>query len=202
MFSQEDTNRDRKEINKKLYDDYCKEVESRVQYNVENYDKSILSLSTTILGLSMAFIKDIVPLQGASYKWLLYTSWTSFVLSIVFVMISFYSGKKASLNRIDDAYEYYVEDNDDAFNKKDYWYRATELLNNFSGITFIIGIILTVCFVGFNLTHHEKGISMDKKNEKGTSESSKESKVIKGGRTNDGAIPAQMPPKKDNQPKK
>lgn len=42
------------------------------------FDKQILFLSSGALGLSFAFIKDIVKLNESNHKWLLVLSWAYF----------------------------------------------------------------------------------------------------------------------------
>jgi hypothetical protein len=70
------------EERKRLYSETRKDLLNRQLSNAENFDKAILSLSTAGLGFSLAFIKGIVPIRGATYLFLLYFSWWMFGITI------------------------------------------------------------------------------------------------------------------------
>ncbi len=53
------------------------------------YDKQLLALSAGFLALSLAFIKDVVPLKDAIYLWTLYSAWVFLLSCICFVLASF-----------------------------------------------------------------------------------------------------------------
>ena len=59
----------------------------------EQYDKTLLTLSTGALGLSFAFIKDIVNISSATNINYLTGSWICLTLSILCILISFLSAK-------------------------------------------------------------------------------------------------------------
>lgn len=56
-------NDDTQEERRRIYASTRQDLLSRNLSNSETYDNAILTLSTGILGISMAFIKDIVPLK-------------------------------------------------------------------------------------------------------------------------------------------
>ena len=62
-------------VNQKLLAETRADLLKRQLSNSENYDKAVISLSTAFLGLSLAFLKDLVPIQRAEWLWLLYGSW-------------------------------------------------------------------------------------------------------------------------------
>ncbi len=134
-----------------LYNDYYKEINSRTLSNIENYDKAILSLSVGLLGLSITFIKNIVSLNKTDDLYLLQLSWLFLVFAIMTTILSFLSGNFANEKHLEFAEDYYLNDNEHAFDKKSIWTTITEWLNRFSGIWFILGIILTVIFVNTNI---------------------------------------------------
>ena len=119
--------------NQKLYNEYYKDINSRILSNIENYDKAILSLSVTMLGLSIAFIKNIVSLENVKELIILECSWLFLVLAVISTIISFISGNKANEKHLDFAEDYYLNDNDKAFSKKSKWTTFTEYLNMGSG---------------------------------------------------------------------
>jgi hypothetical protein len=53
------------------------------------YDKQLLTLSAGFLALSLAFIKDVVPLKDAICLWTLYSAWGLLLSCICFVLASF-----------------------------------------------------------------------------------------------------------------
>ncbi len=60
------------------------------------FDKNILYISAGALGLSMTFIKDIVPLNEALYVSLLIIAWSIFTLIIFASLLSYYLSMKAT----------------------------------------------------------------------------------------------------------
>ncbi|RLA57869.1 MAG: hypothetical protein DRQ78_12925 [Epsilonproteobacteria bacterium] len=139
------------EENKKLYNEYYKDINSRILSNIENYDKAILSLSVTMLGLSIAFIKNIVSFENVKDLIILEYSWLFLVLAVISTIVSFISGNKANEKHLEFAEDYYLNDNERAFEEKSKWTTFTEYLNMGSGLFFILGIILTVYFAYINI---------------------------------------------------
>lgn len=143
------------EENRRLYGEYYKEINTRVLSNTENYDKSILSLSTTILTLSLAFINNIVPYNLATNTWMIIYSWGFFIIAIISVVGSFLVGNIANERHLEFAEDYYLKNDDDALNKKSNWTTLTVILNYLSGFSFIVAIMFTVIFVGINIDNKE-----------------------------------------------
>ena len=56
------------EVRHKLFKETYDELVKKQISNSENFDRSILTLSTSGLGISLAFIKDFVPLATARLK--------------------------------------------------------------------------------------------------------------------------------------
>lgn len=67
----------------------AEQVKRDIDSGTDSFDKSMLTLSSGALAVSLAFIKDIVPLGTASWIWLLIVSWTAFALCIVTTVVSF-----------------------------------------------------------------------------------------------------------------
>ena len=55
------------------------------------FDRAILTLSSALLALSIAFVKDIVPIEQISLPGLLVASWILFGVSILSTLTSFIS---------------------------------------------------------------------------------------------------------------
>lgn len=63
---------------KKLYGEFLAETHKREMASTDNFDKSVLTLSSAGLGLSMSFLKDFVG-YAIVWPWVLYGSWILFV---------------------------------------------------------------------------------------------------------------------------
>ena len=159
----------RKEEINKLFKDFKTENEKRQVSSSENFDKSILTYSSWGLGISIAFLKDFVPITTANNPCYLYWSWYLFCAAIILTTISFlisYMGLELALVH---ARKYYLEENDDYFNKKNIYNIIVKISNFFCAILFILALVFTIIFVSSNL---EKS-AFEKEKEKMTNDSKK-----------------------------
>lgn len=136
---------------KNLHAQLKAELFKRQLSNSENFDKSVLSYSTAALGFSIGFLKDFVPVTKATYAWLLYGSWTAFVVSVVVTISSFLVSQKGISRQLKINESYYLERKDEALRDTNCWARATDALNLLSGIAFVLGVVCTTVFVALNL---------------------------------------------------
>lgn len=127
-------------MNDTEYRRLLQELENKAQ---EEYDKTVILLSTGALGISFTFIKDIVHLDGAIMIHFLVGAWICWALSTTSVLYSFYSSKKAMTKAIKD-----FDENKDDMNNSDRW---TTILNFWSGAFFVIGLIFMIVFVKNNI---------------------------------------------------
>ncbi len=144
------------EERKKIYAATRQDLLTRNLSNSEKYDNAILTLSTGILAISLAFIKDIVPLNKASLIILLITSWCLFGLTIVSTLVSFIVSQFAIKRQLEYAEKYYLDKKDEYLTKKNRLARYTEYANYTSGVFFMIGIITTIIFVSVNFLGENK----------------------------------------------
>jgi hypothetical protein len=135
----------------RVYEQYRADLLTRQLSNSENFDKSVLTLSSAGLGFSLAFIKDIVPVADAVHPWLLYVSWVGFAIAIVSTLISFHTSQKAIDRHLEYAEEYYLQGKRESANKRSGWARATHWLGLLSASVFVLAVVLTILFVGLNL---------------------------------------------------
>ena len=138
----------------KLHDDLVTEIHKRELSASENFDKSILTLSSGGLAVSIGFLKDFVPIQGASQPWALYVSWIAFVSATAATMVSFLVSGYSQVNQKERAYRYYILGEQAAFNKPNQYDTWIPRLNIFSAAAFLIALVLTIIFISINL---EKG---------------------------------------------
>ena len=76
----------------KKYRDQLVEIHQKVS---ENYDKTIITLSGGALGISFAFIKDIVGDKVLQGKGILFWGWAFLTISLTSVVLSLFFGTLA-----------------------------------------------------------------------------------------------------------
>lgn len=136
----------REEIQKEIDDVY-----TTINEDQGEYDKQLLTLSSGFLAVSLAFIKDIVPLKEAEYLWVLNLSFILLAFCIMLVLFSY----QFSIAGLFKAKEYW---DNQLVGKKDiefpYGYaRHIKLVNRISGVLFLMGVSSLVLFVILNLNH-------------------------------------------------
>jgi hypothetical protein len=120
----------------------------------EDYDKTVISLSGGALGISFAFIKDIIGDHPIISKNILVSGWICWGLSITLVLASYFLSHLAlreAIKQFDTAVknlnvgEIYSQ-------RPGGWYSLiTAILNVIGGILFLAGVILIAIFVWYNL---------------------------------------------------
>jgi len=99
----------------------------------------------------VAFIKDIVHLPAATWHFVLYASWLSFVACIVITVFSFRLSVAAMNKHLEYLQQYYNKKDETFLTKKS---AAGIVLNVFTwtaALLFLAGIICTVIFCIKNL---------------------------------------------------
>ena len=158
-------NNERREILKQALD----QINASLLSNSQMLDKAILSLSSAGLGVSLAFIKNVVPLDKATNLYLLYSSWGTFVGAIASTLVSFLAsecGLEKQANQVNDELEDMDDEQviilpegvDDNEYEEDYEetdlsdkpFQISKWLTRFSLLCYIAAIVLTVLFVAFN----------------------------------------------------
>lgn len=142
--------------NKQTYTNYREELYKSILSNSENLDRTIITLSTASLGLSLTLIDKLIPMQEAFFKSLLMASWICFVLSIILVIISYLVGQKAVKVQLAYAEEFYIKKNNEFFNKKNHFYCFCEYASFAAAALFAIGITLMTIFASKNLMLEKK----------------------------------------------
>lgn len=139
------------ELRERLFKESYDELVKKQISNSENFDRSVLTLSASGLGLSLAFIKDVAPLAKAFAIELLIVSWGLFGLSIIATIASFMTSQAAIRFQIFAARKYYLEEDDEYLAKRSIASKSTDILNFLAGAAFIAAIIGTILFVALNL---------------------------------------------------
>ena len=133
------------------------------QKSQEDYDKAILTLSGGALGVTFAFVKNIVGDSPVQFPWLLYSAWIAWTVSLLATLFSFYFSRKALRKAIGQLDENKIHSESPG----GYLDKTTSFLNSSSGLLFIAGVILAIIFVTFNF-----GDSHDKRTKKSSKQAS------------------------------
>jgi hypothetical protein len=141
-----------KQENIEIYNSRRDELLKRQLSNSENFDRAILTVSTAMLGFSLAFVKDIVNIETAQLSIALYLSWVSFILAIFSTLSSFLVGQGEINRELKRAERYYLEGDESAYKKSTETKQVTECLNFSSAFFFFTGLLLICIFVGINLS--------------------------------------------------
>ena len=136
---------------KKLHADFTAEVRKRQISSSENFDKSVLTLSSGGLAFSLGFLKDFVPIDSAVQPWVLYASWIALTAATCSTIVSFLLSLQAQGVAQQNGDDYYLRGDDTAINRRNRWNEWNQFLNFCSVGFFVAGIVLTTLFVSINL---------------------------------------------------
>jgi hypothetical protein len=131
--------------------DYIRDLFDDLKYSVSKFDAQALAISGGALGISLTFIKDIVPFEKSSYIGFFYCALILFVLSIIIGFFGHYhslkiiskSLKLASQNR-------HTEIKED---------KVIPRINLFLITSLILGIIFLVAYCIINIQISKKNNS-------------------------------------------
>jgi hypothetical protein len=127
--------------------EYRSHLVTAYQKAIEDYDKAVMSLSGGALGVSFAFVKDFIGTGHVVNKFLLFSAWMCWGISVASVISSFFVSHlslKRAIKQVDagKAYEQTPGGR---------YARITAILNASGGSLFLIGVILIASFVWKNL---------------------------------------------------
>lgn len=140
-----------KELRERLFRETKDELVKKQISNAENFDRSVLTLSSSALGFSVAFIKDLAPLGTADVRWALVGSWSLFGAAVILTMISFMTSQSAIRHQLDIAEKYYLRYDDTSIDAENVAANWTNRFNFFAGASLVLGMILTIVFAIANL---------------------------------------------------
>jgi hypothetical protein len=108
----------------------------------DNYDKTVVTLSGGALGVSFAFVKNVVGTHALSCPWWLLVAWLAWAISVGATLWSYYTSHAAmqmAVKRWDDGKRLRQE----LVGQPDRW---TSLLNAAAGICFVFGVVAMAIF--------------------------------------------------------
>ena len=104
------------------------------------------------LGVSIVFLRDILPLEQITDYCFLIVSWVLFALSITCTLISFLASQSAYGEQLKLIDAYFLKKDSDALTKKNIFSQITGGLNISAAVFFILAVISTIMFVSINIT--------------------------------------------------
>jgi uncharacterized membrane protein len=126
------------------------------QASTDAFDNNLLTFSSAALGLSIAFIKDIVPLEGAEWLKTLYFSWGAFAACILVTISSFQIAAQAQVAHQKTLADYYLRGDNNAMNRKSRWFKALPYCAGVGSLLLLLGIVSTLVFASKNVSHYKE----------------------------------------------
>jgi hypothetical protein len=134
-----------------MFDKLRDDLLSRDLSNTENYDKAILTLSSSSLALSLTVLKFIVPFSTAIYTLLLKSAWVLLAVSVICSLCAYLISNKAMAIQLNNARDYYKNGIEDAFSRKTIFTTINSYLNLLTGLTFSVAICFLIAFITYNI---------------------------------------------------
>lgn len=134
--------------------------------NADNFDKSIITLASFSLALSLSFLKDFLPIDRAEVAWMLYGSWVLFTASIFSTLASFFVSNRV-LAESAIAYKAYFGPQQLPFDGTVSSSKWLSFLGYSAASCFFVALVFSSLFVGMNLSAASKYKEGFCKNEKG-----------------------------------
>ena len=127
-------------------------------YAIGKFDDQSLFISSGALGLSLTFIKDIVPIKDCIYIGLFYIAIICFLLTIVAGFINhFYSA-----NTLRKAFDKTNNNESDTENYKEKHSKRIRNINRFLTGSLIIGLIGLVLYCVINISNYRTTMANNK----------------------------------------
>lgn len=139
-----------------LYHKHAAQAWTDQQASSDDFDKNLLTLSSGALGVSLAFIKDIVPLKDAVMVCWLYVSWATFAACIIATIFSFPLSIQAQKVHVEYLYRYYIEGKQEFLNRESGWSKAVTVCAAVGAIFFTAGLVATLVFAFVNVSRVHK----------------------------------------------
>lgn len=134
-----------------LHMEYLKQAWTDIQTMSDEFDKNILTFSSAGLGLSIVFLKDIVPIPSATGLWLLFASWIAFGIAILVTIASFQVSIWAQKIHIENLRKYYIERRPEYLDPPNAVKSSLRLLTILSGLCFGLAVVGTITFAVENV---------------------------------------------------
>ena len=154
MVTDESNSNSKNTLEYKVYLEERKLLVDAKREGARSFDKAILTLAAGAFGLSLTFIRQIVPNAGPDYMFCLILAWSGFCVSLLSTLISFLASQYACSRQIEILDEVYIDNQSEQDrkvklkNEPAIW---TRRLNILSICAFIVGVIFLATFSIVNL---------------------------------------------------
>lgn len=125
-------------------DEYWRQLNDALDKASRDYDRTVLSLASGALVVSIAFLRDIAPTPN--FINLVVAAWFFFVVSIASTLVSFIASEKALLHSMAQ-----LDKGEFDSSRGGAWGIATDVLNRIAGGAFLLGATLLVWFAVVNV---------------------------------------------------
>ena len=150
----------------RVYENIRDELSKIQTSNAENFDRSILTLSSAGLGISLVFLDKLINISNAQFKLLLYLSWILFVLTIITTLVSYIMGQKGIKVQLNFAEKYYLDEDESYLLKKNKYQKFVDVYAYFTISFFISAIIFLMIFIFINIPKGETIMADENKSKK------------------------------------
>jgi hypothetical protein len=147
----QEAEKQRRAENQRLYERTRDQLDANSRSMAESYDREVLALSSAFLGGSLGFIDNVIKLETADYRWLVYAAWGLLVVTIILTLASLLHGLYSIRELREAARQYYMEDNAVAWDVSDKKEREAFYFLFAYGITFSVGVVCLALFIALNL---------------------------------------------------
>jgi len=138
--------KDKDQRRRELYDEHKNQAWNDVQSSTKSFEQSLLAVSSGALGVSLAFVKDIVPLKQAICLNLLFASWVCFAACIILTVFSSPLSIAAQRKYVGYIWKFYMEGRQEYFDKRSWYSRALTISTWLAALLFLVGLTCTVVF--------------------------------------------------------
>jgi hypothetical protein len=116
----------------------------------EDFDKTVISLSGGALGVSFAFLRDVVgrgPYNSPAWLFLAWLAWLAWGLSATSMLVSYYLSQQALRRAIKQVDAGFIETEKPGGP----FATSTAMCNALGGLLFLVGVALMILFVFKNM---------------------------------------------------
>ncbi len=139
------------QISQDLYRATRDDLLKRQLSNSENFDRSVLTLSSAAIGLSLTFVHHLGDTNSVHQKWLFISTCALCAVAILLTLISFHVSQFAIETQLKHAEEYYLKNDDAYLTKKNWPAEITKWMGYSSAVVFCIAMLFLVCFIASNI---------------------------------------------------
>jgi hypothetical protein len=135
------------------YSSYVGVLDERELSNIQSYDKSIITVSSAGIALSIVLLQLMVKEFDAelNYIWLIQYSWLFFLVAIASTIFSFQIANMSISEAREMAKNVYLDGDLEAVNKLNFWSRVNACISWLSGCSLLIAMIFIITFAFQNI---------------------------------------------------